>query len=472
MFTRHLKRNCLSIALFVFSRETNVRVDNTLPKTNLSEMNAKYGKPLNLIFISLLSGLTAMASVHTKIAGAAWLCVVLGGVYTLCTRKWFQLGDSSQVALPRDPVASAATMWLLFTSLALALKAVAVFYWNSGWEERHAEIRLFLGALGSLGLAIYAVYGRPQVLLVLGLCSACLAAFVLMFLYGEEGAPTNRIPWTSGVSFLIIASLGAAYTVGKLHRVILVLSSGLATFGVIGFSSTRGAYPVGAIWIIALVSMHITSRRNIATAGLIAWKTKAKLLLVIGLFTLSTLILWSSQDFFKGTRARTETAITELSAYMLGDDNSINTSVGARLHMWSLSVPVIVNNLPWGIGKDGRAAQIHRWGVELNSPVIKSLGHLHNEYLQTLLENGLWGLASFLSYTVGMLFAARRLWKSKLKVSSKGLVAIAAMHSLAELTNMNFAHNYYPTLLSLSVAITLLFAQVEAQKQGILARKI
>jgi len=175
---------------------------------------------------------------------------------------------------------------------------------------------------------------------------------------------------------------------------------------------------------------------------------------------------------FERTYARVAVAKSELGAYIQGDADSINTSVGARLRMWSLSASVVVDNLPWGIGKDERLAQIHRWGEELNSPVIKRLGHLHNEYLQTLLESGLWGLASFLSYTVGMLFAAIRLWKSNLKVSSKALVAIAAMHSLAELTNMNFAHNYYPTLLSVSVAITLLFAQIEAQKHGTLAKTI
>ena len=267
------------------------------------------------------------------------------------------------------------------------------------------------------------------------------------------------------MSLLILATLGAAFTVGTLQRVILVLSSGLAASGVIVFSEVRGAYPVGAIWIIALVSMYISAHQNATTPRLIARKPKTKLWLAVGLLSLTTLILWPSQDFFKGTMARTEIAITELGAYVQGDGTSANTSVGARLHMWSLSVPVILDNLPWGIGKEARLTQIHRWGEELNSPVISSLGHLHNEYLQTLLENGLWGLASFLSYAAGMLFAARRLWQSNLKVSAKAMVAITAMHSLAEVTNMNFAHNYYPTLLSLSVAITLLFAKIEAQQR-------
>ena len=439
--------------------------DNTLEKLGQLKMNATYEKPLNLIFIALLSGLIAMTSVHTKIAGAAWLCIVLGGAYALCARTRLQQRDSSQSVLPHNPVVSVATAWLLFTTLALALKAVAVFYWNSGWEERHAEIRLFLGAVGSVGLLSYAMNGRLQVGLVLGLCSACVAAFVLLFVYGGGGAPTNRIPWASGVSLLILATLGAAFTVGTLQRVILVLSSGLAASGVIAFGETRGAYPVGVIWIIALVSMHITSHQKATTPELIARKPKTKLWLAVGLLSLATLALWPSQDFFKGTMARTETAITEIDAYIQGDGASVNTTVGARLHMWSLSVPVILDNLPWGIGKDARLAQIHRWGEELNSPVISSLGHSHSEYLQTLLENGLWGLASFLSYAAGMLFAARRLWQSNLKVSAKAMVAITAMHSLAEVTNMNFAHNYYPTLLSLSVAITLLFAKIEAQQR-------
>ena len=104
----------------------------------------------------------------------------------------------------------------------------------------------------------------------------------------------------------------------------------------------------------------------------------------------------------------------------------------------------------------------------MNSPVIKRLGHLHSDCLQTSLENGLWGLASFLCYVAGMLFAAKRLSQSNLKVSAQALIAIAAMYSLAGVTNMNFAHNYYPTLLSLSVTITLHFAHIEAKKQGTL----
>ncbi len=418
-----------------------------------------------MIFVTILSGLIALASVSTKTAGAAWLSVVLFGASCIFKQLWVRRGDLTSAARIDDPVNSAAATWLLFVTLAFVLKAVAVLYWDSGWEERHGEVRLFLGAVGIVGLASYAICNRAQTALVMGLCGACLAAFTLVVVFGGEGAPTNRIPWASGLSLLILASLGAAFTVGESQRVIVVLSSGLATLGIIAFSGTRGAYPVGAIWIIALGTMLMTSSRKAATAQRNVRKTNTKVWLILVLVLLATLVLWPSRDFYNGAQVRAVTASTELSAYIRGDDTSVNTSIGARLHMWTLSIPVIVDNLPWGIGKDERLAQIQRWGAELNSPVIKSLGHLHNEYLQTLLENGLFGLASFLSYAVGLLLVAKRLWNGNLKVSAQAIVAITAMHSLAEVTNMNFAHNYYPTLLSLSVTVTLLFARIEAQQR-------
>jgi O-antigen ligase len=430
------------------------------------------GKSIGAIFVGLLAVAIAGASTHTKIAGAAWLIIVVSGAVCVCTRRRLQPGDFVHPTLTHCPVVSAAIIWLVFVTLALALKSLAVLYWDSGWEERHAEIRLFLGAIGSFGLAGCAVNRRSQAALIVGLCGACLTVFMLLFLYGANGAPTNRIPWMSGVALLILASLGAAFNFGTLPRVLLVFSSGLAAFGVIALGETRGAYPVGLIWIIALLSMLMISGRNASGSQRAVWKMKTKLWRALGSVSLVVLLLWSSQASLENTRTRVEEATAEFAMYMKGEDAAVNNSVGARLHMWELSIPVIRNNLLWGIGKDGRLAQINLWGKQIKSSAIKDLGHLHNEYLQTLLESGIFGLGSFLSYAAGMLWSAKRLWQGNLKVSATALVSINAMHSLAELTNMNFAHNYYPTLLSVSVAITLLFAQIEAQKHGTLAKTI
>ena len=66
-----------------------------------------------------------------------------------------------------------------------------------------------------------------------------------------------------------------------------------------------------------------------------------------------------------------------------------------------------------------------------------------------------------------LLLAARTLWHGGLKNQALVIGSIAIMHSIASITNMNFAHNYYPTLLSLSVSITLLGALLQThQNQG------
>jgi hypothetical protein len=39
------------------------------------------------------------------------------------------------------------------------------------------------------------------------------------------------------------------------------------------------------------------------------------------------------------------------------------------------------------------------------------------------------------------------------------MLALLLMHLSAALSNMNFAHNYYPTLLSISVGLLLMSAQ-------------
>lgn len=71
-----------------------------------------------------------------------------------------------------------------------------------------------------------------------------------------------------------------------------------------------------------------------------------------------------------------------------------------------------------------RMAHIQQWVDEATSSTVKALGHLHNEYLQTLMDHGLWGRA-------GVVFMLMR----------------------AGLSHMNFAHNDYPTELSLAATL-------------------
>ena len=100
-------------------------------------------------------------------------------------------------------------------------------------------------------------------------------------------------------------------------------------------------------------------------------------------------------------------------------------------------------------------ASIQRWGAEVNSTAALSLGHLHNNYVEELFDQGLFGLGSFLSFLAGLLYMVMRLRKYQ-PMAALGMTGILFMHSTSSLTNVNFAHNYYPTMLSIAVSVCLL----------------
>jgi hypothetical protein len=61
-----------------------------------------------------------------------------------------------------------------------------------------------------------------------------------------------------------------------------------------------------------------------------------------------------------------------------------------------------------------------------------------------------------LSYSLGLLLMARKLRAShdvRHKALAAGLAGVVFMLMSSGLSNMNFAHNYYPTVLSLAVTL-------------------
>ena len=357
-------------------------------------------------------------------------------------------------------VQRAAGIWAIATLAAFFLKAAPTAYWDGSWEERHAELRLLIGALGVYGLCRGNLPARAMTWLVLALGAACVCAVALIGIYGPNSTPTNRIPWATGVSMLVLASLGVAWLCNGWRRSLLSTASFVGAVGILIFSQVRGAMPIAIFWLVLLLILCTIATRDQRNYR-VFW---VRGLVTIGLASLSIWLLANSNLVPNASLVRVAVAKQEIIAFVNGSDSSQNTSVGARLHMWSEAVPPIIDNLRWGVGKNTRLDLIHKWGADLKSPVIQSLGHVHNDYLQTLLEHGWLGLASFMSYTVGILLAAWSLWRARVRIPAITLASIAAMHSAAAMTNMNFAHNYYPTLFSLSVTITLISAIIVTPK--------
>lgn len=395
------------------------------------------GKSTNFLNL-LLFIVLALASVSTKSAGAAWLLLVVWGLAV----DW-----RSARALTPTEIQLAASAWLLICALALLVRAVPVVFWNDPWNERHAELRLLLGALGIWGLT--RCKGINTALALHGLAIAGGLGLGLTLWGGRDGLPTNAIPWAGGLAMMCLLLLHGAVLAAKLplQRWAWGLGAGAALAGVL-VSETRGAYGV-AIWAVAWLLWHWRKKltlKSLALAVLIA------IALLVGLCN-TTLV--------QTPLNRVLTAVSEMQGSQTQQEGVQNSSVGARVELWKLAAQAVPEK-PWlGHGHDERLDLIKKWGRDHDSETVASLGHMHNQYLHDLMDHGILGLISGLVYILGLTGLAMWLLKQKQAFAGWTLGGVAFMHATASLTNVNFAHNYYPTIMSIVVGLALLGTRQE-----------
>jgi O-antigen ligase len=418
-----------------------------------------FSRPLTYIFWLPLTLMLAASTLNTKAAGFAWLWFILAGLLASWhSRQAATSGHGSEVSASQAPVgADIAKIWLITTAAALLLKTVPMIYWADPWGERHAEFRLLLGALGLYGLCqlplerLRRAYLDANYFAWVGsaLAVACALALWLVLVKSSDAAPTNRIPWACALAISTSTLLAMARVVKGWRLRYFWLAASLAGLLAVLASDVRGAYGLVLVWpALALYLFKVKPIKTVPRARL-----KTALLTVAALLLVTVLI---PSPFVQKPLQRMQIAWPEYESSQVSAAQGANSSVGARLYMWQRSLEAIKES-PWvGYGRAGRIAHIQQWGDEATSPVIKSLGHLHNEYLQTLMDHGLWGLASLLSYSLGMLLMARKLRTSddvQHKALAAGLAGVVFMLMSSGLSNMNFAHNYYPTVLSLAVTL-------------------
>jgi O-antigen ligase len=283
-----------------------------------------------------------------------------------------------------------------------------------------------------------------------------------MLISGAALAPTNQIPWGASMSLLVCVVLALTLSASLKPKLIrLFYASGVVVgiFAVL-LSQSRGAYGI-VFWVTGVVLWHYA--RN----G-IKWLALASRVLVGAL--LVTLLTQLFPQIISIPTQRIQLAVNEISAMDSSKVESIDTSVGARLYLWRRAVEEIPDHLFMGVGREGRMASIQRWGTEVGSSTVKSLGHLHNNYIEELFDQGLIGLGGFMSFIAGLFYMVIRLRKEQ-PVAAFGMAGILFMHSSSSLTNVNFAHNYYPTMLSVAVAITLLLFMKTSVSAGATFKK-
>lgn len=405
-----------------------------------------WSKWILLILLALL----IVAPASTNVAGAAWLLIVLVGLWAALRLP---------VVLPLNhSLVQSSLLWLAACLLALVLQAAATYYWTDPWGDRHVEVRLLLGAAATFALVRrLSLPPQQKVWLTHSLALACWVALSVSYLYGRA-TPSSPIPWAAGVSFFVclLLPLSVQSRVTRWQRGAWSVSV-LAGVAAILLSQSRGSYGL-VFWVVLFVAIvaiqKLMQRRRTLGKGWAEGAT-SRLGRVAAAVTLLVMVLVSFPRIHNEPLARIQDAwsdIKGMSAPSLSNAQAISTSVGARLYMWRMALKEIGDAPLLGHGRKARIAWIHQLGEANGSDVIKSLDHLHSDPLTTMFDHGLLGLASYLSLGIALAWLALRRKYSNTTLRW-ALGGVLWMHLTSGLTNMNFGHNYYGVMLALSLSL-------------------
>jgi len=406
----------------------------------MEQHGARWRERPNEIWIAMLALGVALSPTNTKIAGAAWLLVCLAGLFHFFRKPAVQ-----------DERAAACKAWLIACAVAAALATALALVWPGGPDTLHAEFRLLLAAAAVVPLVRHLPPAeRWRALTLPAVALACVAALGKVAVTPDRlMLPSNALPWSVSVTFFLCLLLPELIggRVGPSRRKWYGLAV-LAGLGAILMSQSRGAFAI-LVWIAWLAATYWRAAhpgfhlRNVALGASLAT-------------TLFVSSAWLPSDPLR-LRVGWNEVVT---AQAHGD---YNTSLGARIYLWSLAVRSIRES-PWiGVGGRERLAQIKSAGVELPEPqraqlaLVRNVGHVHNQYLHAAMDGGLVGLAATLAVLAGLGAAAWRLRRFD-PVASRQMQGVLFMHATAGLTNVNMAHNYYAIMLSLSVTLILVGA--------------
>jgi O-antigen ligase len=411
------------------------------------------------LFIPFLLMLAA-APVFTKVAGSAWLLLLLIGLWV----SFRPSHDRSVIA----PLQRSARVWVSVCLFALSLQAVATLYWSDPWGDLHVLVRLLL-----LGAASYSVLRKLRltseqtVWLIHALALACWMSLGVTYIYGRL-TPSNAIAWAAGVSIFVCVLLPQSLRPGVwIWQRIFWISSVLAgTVGVL-LSQSRGSYGL-VLWVIAVASIagfqQLLPSPN-RTNNLLTRVDKKGLFAGALLMGLLSVALYSFPRIYTEPMARIHGAWSEVEGLNearqpLEQTLAINTSVGTRLYMWQEAVKMIANAPVLGYGRLARVQWIQDLGDSVNSDFLRGLNHLHSDPLNILFDHGSFGLVSYLSLGCGLAWLAVRAEAGN-QIMRWSFGGVVWMFFTSGLTNMNFAHNYFGVMLSLGIFLAFVLSQFD-----------
>lgn len=395
------------------------------------------------VFLCLL----ALAPGNTKVAGSAWFLMAVLGIWAMFTRRgWAPESEDDQA------VWRAARLWLAFCAAAFTFKAIGVTYWGDPWRTRHFDLRVILTALSLFFLVVRLRLGERHRLQLIGaLFVAACTGFLVSYLHANHDfeTPSNRINWAGGLVMLswtllpLIASTRFAWRWRW-----LALGGVLLLWAAVLMSGARSAY-LSMPWLV--VCGMILLARTLRHRHWVRWVAAGATAVVIGWIGLLSL----APKVLDVPMQRVELAVEEVQKALLGNefgDRDVDTPVGSRLYMWERSFEVFKDS-PWiGYGRQQRIAFIKAWGKEANAHIVSDQSHLHSEYINGMVDHGVIGLASTLTYMLGLVVVALSL-RRRLPLMALSIGGIAFTHITMSLTNANSQTNNYSVIFGLALTV-------------------
>lgn len=402
--------------------------------------------------LALLAIGLALSPLSTKIAGGVWLLLSVWGIVRFFSRRPVGAISGCAVDWPR-----ATRMWLFACVLSTALAAFALGWWHDPWDGLNTELRLLLAALG-----VHLIVSRgtrlppwlrcrctDAVALACVAAVGCIVVLTLRDPYPRNVLPANAIVWALAIAFLlgVLGPMVLSQEAPFARRCWWALAV-LAGSAAILLSQSRSALVIFPWMAWLLVDRW---RRDHG-----AWPLARMAGLAAAAFVVLAAAWFAPHDPLRMRVASHDISKVETAS-------NYNTSMGTRLYLWALACKGIEES-PWlGIGKEARLWRIHHAGDELPAAdqsrlsYVRTMGHVHNDYLNAAVDGGVAGLASLLVWLGGLLLVARQIQKVD-ALAAQQLRGVVFIVATAGLTNVNFAHNYYAVMLALVVAVILLGA--------------
>jgi len=403
--------------------------------------------PTPILLTALAVG-TALSPTSTKIAGITWLAWCLWGLA-------LRLAPRAGRPLLPHPALPAVHAWAAGCGAAMGFCMLKAGYWSDPLDEVYGQLRLLLAAAAAWWVLTRAVLPgglRPAI----GDALAAQGGFALAWVvwvftqYDDPRRflPSNAIPWAHAVAFGLCLSMPLAlHADGQPRWRRRLWWAGLALgCAAVLTSQSRGAFGVFAwmLWLLVARWRQVHGH----------WPVRRLAMLAAGACVAAAAVWCAPGDPLRVRMAEHEIALAERGT-------AYDTSLGTRLYLWNMALQGLRES-PWvGVGEAERMRRIHRAGDELPAQrreglaVIRTMGHVHNQYLHSALDGGIVGLAGLLAVMAGLAVAAWRLRRVD-RLAAWQMQGLLFVHGVGGLTNVNFVHNYYVVTLSMAAAIVLL----------------